>query len=442
MNQSKLSRRIFVFGSAAAMAGCATGRRPSLKQLGFKSPNEKLNVAAIGAGGKGGSDIMNCAGENVVALCDVDWDRAGGTFEKFPQAKKYKDFRVMLEKEKSIDACTVSTPDHIHAVAAMMCIKMGKHVYVQKPLTHTIYEARKLTEAARKYGVATQMGNQGHSEEGARQVCEMVWNGVIGPVREAHVWTNRPVWPQGIKEPLPAEPIPETVDWDLWLGPAPFRPHNHEYYPFNWRGWWDFGCGALGDMACHIMDAANWSLLLGAPTSVECVRQEGKNDQTGPIKSVIKFEFPQRGALCPVTLYWYDGGEMPPHPEGVSADTKLGDGRNGSMLIGDKGIITAGEYGGKPRLLPDEEMKDFKFPDEILTRSPGHTADWLRACKGGEPACSNFDYAGPFTENILLGNVALRCEGKLMWDTEKMKFTNNKKANEYVHMEYRKGWSL
>ncbi|MFH1740815.1 MAG: Gfo/Idh/MocA family oxidoreductase [bacterium] len=451
MNRKEVSRRIFLMSTGAVMAGCATGRAPSLKRLGYASPNEKLNVAAIGAGGKGSSDISKCgrAGENIVALCDVDWDRAAKTFDANPQAKRYKDFRVMLEKEPSIDACTVSTPDHMHAVAAAMAMRMGKHVYVQKPLTHTVYEARKLTEIARETGVATQMGNQGHSCEGVRQLCEMIWSGAIGQVREAHIWTNRPVWPQGIPEPFPEEPIPDTMAWDLWIGVAPMRPYNHGYAPHNWRGWWDFGCGALGDMACHIMDPANWALRLTNPTSIECVRQEGGNDQTGPLKSVIRYEFPERFGMCPITVYWYDGGELPPRPAGIGPDVKLGDGRNGSYFVGEKGILTTGEYGSNTRFLSEEQTKGYKMPDPIIPRIMGggdddyrQTLDWLQACKGGVPAASNFSYAGPFTEFVVLGNLALRCEGKVEWDTQKMKVTNNRQANNFVKMKYRKGWDL
>lgn len=443
MNNKKVTRRIFLMSSGAAMAGCATGGSKSLAKLGYESPNEKLNVAAIGAGGKGNSDIRACQGENVVALCDVDWDRAAGSVERFPKAKRYWDYREMLDKEPSIDAVTVSTPDHTHAPAAMACIKRGKHVFVQKPLTHTVYEARALAEAAREYGVATQMGNQGHSGNGVRELCEMIWDGAIGPIRETHIWTNRPVWPQGkITKPLPAQPIRDSLNWDLWLGKAPFREYNEGYLPHNWRGWWDFGCGALGDMGCHIMDPANWALRLCAPTSVECVSQVGKNDQTAPVKSVVRYEFPARQGMPPVTVYWHDGGNLPPRPEGIAKDVKLGDGSNGSLFIGDDGFLTTGEYGGNSRIIPEDKMNDYQKPAEIIPRTKGHANDWLQACKGGVAACSNFDYAGPFSETVLLGNLALRCEGKLLWDSENLRVTNNRQANKFVHTKYRKGWSL
>ncbi len=437
------TRRHFFFGSLAALSATDLAAKPaSLKQLGYKSPNEKLNVAGIGAAGKGASDIAACSRENIVALADVDWNRGAKTFEKYPNAKRYKDFRQMLDKEKGIDAVTVSTPDHMHAIAAMWAMERGIHVYVQKPLTRTIWEARMLAQAARKYKVATQMGNQGHSNEGARQLCEMIWAGEIGAVREVHAWTNRPIWPQGIEKPLPEEPVPSTMDWDVWLGGSEKRPYNSGYAPFKWRGWYDFGCGALGDMACHILDAANWSLRLGAPSSIECVRQEKKNPYTYPTKSIIKFDFPARGSMPPVTIYWYDGGLLPKRPEGLGPDVKLGEGNNGSLFVGEKGFITTGTYGAKTRLVPDEKMKGYKFPDPFLTRSPGHANDWIRACKGGERACSNFDYAGPFTEWILLGTMALRFEGKLQWDSKNMKVTNNAQANKLVKPVYRKGWKL
>ena len=440
------SRRYFFLGSAAALAATQLEGKstPSLKRLGYKSPNEKLNIAAIGAGGKGHSDIMGCSRENIVALADVDWDSAAKTFQQFPKAKQYKDYREMLDKQRNdIDAVIVATPDHTHAIAAMWAMERGKHVYCQKPLTRTVYEARMLTEAARKRKVATQMGNQGHSNEGARRLCEMIWAGEIGAVKEVHAWTDRPIWPQGIDRPLPEEKAPDTMSWDLWIGSAPSRPYNSKYAPFNWRGWYDFGCGALGDMACHILDSVNWALMLDAPLSVECIQIEGRNDQTFPTKSVVRFDFGARGNMPPVSVYWYEGGLKPKVPEGLPADVKLGDekdGSNGSLFIGEKGFITTGTYSDGTRLVPDGRMQDYVFPAKLLTRSPGHYQDWIRACKGGEPACSNFDYSGPFTEWVALGVIAQRSEGKLMWDSAKLKITNNSAANKYVKPYVRKGW--
>lgn len=456
MSENKVSRRVFMMSSAAALTtvGCTTvGKQSaepvtyspiqSLKKLGYKSPNEKLNLAAIGAGGKGGSDIGAPGNtENVVALCDADWRRASGSFRAFPDAKKYRDFRVMLDKEKTLDAVTVSTPDHVHAVAAMACMQRGLGVYVQKPLTRTIWEARQLKLAAQKYGVATQMGNQGHSSDGIRECCELIWAGAIGQVREVHAWSNRPIWPQGIPHMLDAQEVPENIDWDLWLGPAPYRPYNEGYAPFKWRGWYDFGAGALGDMACHILDAPNWSLQLTAPTSVHCIKIEGKNEQTFPNKSIIKFEFPARGSFDPVTVYWYDGGWLPPRPHDIPDDYRLGDGDNGSFFVGEKGYLTTGTYAGGTRLYPESLNKEWqgKAP-KLLPRSPGHHRDWVRACKGQAPeSCSNFDYAAPFTEWILAGVVSLHFEEELLYDGEKMQFLNNKEANQYVKPDFRKGW--
>lgn len=475
MGYKSISRRTFLMGTAATMAGCATYPLKGRRRVRYKSPGEKLNIAGIGVGGKGRADMEGCSGENIVALCDVDWDRAAESFNKYPNAKRYKDFRVMLEKQKDIDAVVVTTPDHTHYVAAMTAMQLGKHVYVQKPLTHDIWEARMLKKAARKYKVATQMGNQGHSGEDVRQFCEMIWSGAIGDVREAHIWTNRPIWPQGIPRPLPPTAIPDYIDWDLWLGPAPYRPYSGPYKgrfvgyegekelgyaPFAWRAWWDFGCGALGDMACHIMDPCNWALNLIDPISVKVVEQEGANSQTAPISSTLKYKFPARehpvpgrGMMPPLTVYWYDGGNLPPRPEGVAENEILGDldlekpwaqGINGSFVIGDKGVATVGEYGGNPRLVPEAVNKDYTPPPKTIKRVIDNDPykDWIQACKGGDPACSNFDYAGPFTEVVLLGNLALRTGKKVKWNAKRMKATNVPEANQYIRSEYRKGWSV
>jgi predicted dehydrogenase len=512
-----ISRRHFFYGSllAGAVPSGGFGSTPSLKLMGYKSPNEKLNIASIGAGGKASSDIRGCAPtENIVALCDVDDKQAANIYKQFEKPPKYKDFRKMLDKEsKGIDAVIVTIPDFMHAVAAMACMERGKHVYVQKPLTRTIWEARMLTEAAAKYKVATQMGNQGYSNEGTRQCAEMVWAGEIGDVHTVHAWTDRPIWPQGLTEIPPSSPPPETLDWDLWLGCAQPRPYvkggegypnnfgGNFYQPFNWRGFFDFGCGALGDMACHILGAPNLALKLGAPTSVECIKKEGASPFMFPKASTIKFEFPARGSMPAVTLFWHDGMKQNPKIDGVPEGELLGDipspprqgGRrgpaaegaqappppppspfvgpvfnyeqfsammaaakesgtpprmpspDGSLFIGDKGMITTGTYGENTRLLPVEKMKEYRFPPELLTRSPSgqnaHYRDWIRACKGGEPSCSNFSIAGPFTEWIVMAVISLRVEGKLEWDPAKMRFTNNNEANKYVKPLYRKGWA-
>jgi len=517
--QNGISRRYFFYGSllAGAVPAAGFGSKGSLKALGYKSPNEKLNIASIGAGGKAASDIRGCAQtENIVALCDVDEVRAKPIYEHFAKAPKYKDFRQMLDKENSnIDAVIVTVPDHMHAAAAVHAMERGKHVYVQKPLAHTIWECRQLQETAAKYKVATQMGNQGYSNEGTRQCAEMVWAGEIGNVTEVHAWTNRPVWPQGIQEMPAPSPVPSTLDWDLWLGVASQREYSDKYLPFNWRGFFDFGCGALGDMACHILGAPNMALKLGAPVSVECVKQEGKSKYYYPAKSVIRFDFPARGPMPPVKIFWYDGLKEQPDIPGVPAGEILGDlprrrtaaqrqaqaaggsqmqprenqiigqvfqqsffdqleeekpaerpagsaaapadpnakldaqvsrmisvGSNGSLFVGDKGMITTGTYGENTRLLPVEKMRGYEFPSEFLTRSPGHYRDWIRAAKGGDPACSNFNVSAPFTEWITLGVLALRFEGKLEWDSERMRITNNAEANKLIRPSFRKGWTL
>src|SRR5690242_21482469 len=449
MAQDGFSRRHFFYGAllAGAVPAGGFGSTPSLKMLGYKSPNEKLNIAAIGAGGKGYTDITQCAQtENIVAFADPDEKRAAKTFQEFPNVPKYKDFRQMLDKEaKHIDAVTVSTPDHMHGTCAMWAMERGKHVYCQKPLTRTVWEARELTRAAEEFGVATQMGNQGYSNEGARQCCEILWSGAIGDVRELHAFTNRPLsyWPQG-PDVVPTEaPIPATLDWEVWLGGSEYRPYSPAYAPHNWRGFPDFGCGAIGDMACHIMGTPNMALRLTHAISVETVMQEGKSKYTFPSKQVIRFDFPARGSMPPVAVYWHDGLEKQPEIQGVPATELLGDSDvNGSVFIGDKGIVTTGCYGERTRLLPAEKMKDYKLPPPVLTRSPGHYRDWIRAAKGGDPSCSNFGVAGPFVQWMLLGVISMRFEGKLMWDAEKGQFTNNKEANNFLKPNFRKGWKF
>jgi len=455
----KLTRRHFFYGTllTGAIPTAGFGSTPSLKFMGYKSPNEKLNIASIGAGGKAASDIQGCSSENIVALADPDDKRAARMFKLHENVPKYKDFRRMFDKEaKNIDAVIVAIPDFMHATAAMWAMERGKHVYVQKPLTRTIWEARTLTAAAAKYKVASQMGNQGYSNEGTRQCAEMIWAGEIGNVTEVHAWTNRPIWPQGLTEVPKEAPVPDTLDWDTWLGISSMRPYSPEYLPMNWRGYFDWGCGALGDMACHILGAPNMALMLGAPASVECVHQEGTSSFTYPKKSVIRFDFPARGSMPPVKIFWYDGMEgTPPRPRGLDESELLGDPppkagtnvapssvSNGSLFVGDKGFITTGTYGQYTRLLPAEKMKDYKFPAPLLTRSPGHYRDWIRAAKGGDPSCSNFSVAGPFTEWILLGVLALRFEGKLEWDSAKMRVTNNPEVNQYLKPKVRKGWQI
>jgi predicted dehydrogenase len=421
---------------------------------GYLAPSEKVNVAGIGAGGMGGGDIATVArlGANIVALCDVDEARAAGSFKAFPAARKYKDFRELIDREaNNIDAVTVGTPDHVHAVAAMAAIRAGKHVYCQKPMTHTLRECRELTTAARSAGVATQMGNQGHATEGARLTNEWIQAGVIGEVREVHVWSDRAgrLWKQGVGRPSETPPIPSTLDWNLWLGPIQERPYHPAYVPANWRGWWDFGTGALGDMGCHIIDHPVWSLKLGMPTVVESrttldgtLLDDGKrNFETYPIAAIIHYEFPARGDLPPVRMTWYDGGLMPPTPPEMPQGGRLND--NGVLYVGSKGKMYHSSHGGMPQLLPAELHEEAAKVPKTMPRSPGHYQEWVLACKGGPRPVSNFDYAGPLTEIVLLGVLALRAPGvRLEWDAENLKVKNAPELDPFVHVEYRKGWTL
>jgi len=436
--RSGVSRRRFLGGAAAAFAFTFVPGRAW-------GANEKLNVAGVGVGGMGKNNVRGCKDENIVALCDVDADYASEAFKEFPGAKAWTDYRKMLDDQKNIDAVIVATPDNTHAVIAMDAMKRGKHVYVQKPLTRTVYEARMLTEAARAYKVATQMGNQGHSGDGVRTICEWIWDGAIGEVREVHAWTNRPVWPQGIDRPTDTPPAPATLNWDLWVGPSPMRPYHPAYLPFKWRGWWDFGGGALADMACHVIDPVFWALKLKYPTSVIADAPQ-VNHETFPKESTVTYEFPEREGMPAVTLYWYDGGRKPPRPAALEEGRRLEQASSNVLFIGSKGVLRCGEYGDSPRLIPESRMQEYKRPEPSLPRiNMSHEQDWVRACKGGVAACSNFDYSGPLTETVVMGNLALRPEvlgKKLLWDGANMKVTNNDKANEYVNLPYREGWSL
>lgn len=440
------SRRSFIRKAAASIGAFTIVPRYVLGGAGNTAPSEKLNIAAVGVGGMGRNNIKNCERENIVALCDVDWDYAAAQFENYPKAKRYKDYRVMLEKEKGIDAVIVATPDHTHAGPAMMAIQLGKHVYVQKPMTYSVEEARKLTEAAREAGVATQMGNQGHSGEGVRLVREWIQAGAIGGVREVHIWTNRPFgrwsWPQGVERPQERPAAPAKMDWDLWLGPAPVRPYHPCYHPSKWRGWLDFGTGALGDMGCHIFDTPFWALDLGAPESVEAASTP-VNSETYPVASMVTYKFAARGQMPAVTMTWYDGGLKPPRPEELEPGRRMGTEDGGVLFVGEKGTLVAGTTGGSPRLIPETKMQAYERPAKTIPRIEGtHEQNWIDACKGGPAACSNFDYAGPMTEMVLLGCVAIRAGEKLYWDAENMKVTNVPDANEFVHRVYRSGWTL
>ncbi|MHC4676841.1 MAG: Gfo/Idh/MocA family protein [Planctomycetota bacterium] len=442
----KISRREFVGGAAAAAMAFTIVPRYVLGGPGNTPPSEKLNIAGIGVGGQGDHDISQVDSENIVALCDVDEQRAAEAFNRYPKAKKYRDFRKMLEKEKNIEAVVIATPDHTHAVATIMALKMGKHVYCEKPLTHTIHEVRTVTKAAREAKVVTQMGNQNQAIEGPRLLCEWIWDGAIGPVREVHVWTYRPagMWPQGVDRPKDIPAMPSTLDWDLWLGPAPYRPYHPDYVPFKWRGWYDFGTGTLGDMGSHNIAPIFQALKLKYPTSVEA-RSTEMYPETYPLASIVRYDFPARG--------WYDSGLMPFKPEELE-DTRLLPWEDGIVFVGDKGKLAAEGWGAQSvRLIPETKMKEYKKPPKTLPRSIGHYKEWVKACKDGTPTGSDFEFAGLVTEACLLGNIAIRTgkkrpwgqaliRKKLNWDGPNMKFTNVSEANEYIHCQYRRGWTL
>lgn len=435
----RTTRRQHLKSMAAASVGAWIGT-----SRGYAgSANEKLNVGIIGAGGKGESNILGVLTENIVAICDVDEKRAEKGFKTARKAKQYKDFRQMLDDQPGLDAVMVSTPDHTHAAAALAAMRLGKHVYCEKPLAHSIYEARLMRQVAKEQKVATQMGNQGHAGSNLRDAVKLVQAGGLGKVREFYAWTNRPSWAQGIDRPAESEPVPPTLDWDLWLGPAPERPYHSAYCPFSWRGWWDFGTGALGDMACHIADLGFWALELEYPTSVEA-ESSGVNSETAPKWSIIRFEFPERGALPPVTFTWYDGGKKP-DPALVGL-TELP--ANGSILVGDKATLyVPDEYGRTSQVIP-RDAKDTKPEPKaasqlaIIAVAATHYREWIAACKGGPPALSNFDYAALLTEVILLGNVALRTGQRIEWDGKAMAATNCPAAAAIVRPEFRSGWGL
>ncbi|MBL8237204.1 MAG: Gfo/Idh/MocA family oxidoreductase [Bryobacterales bacterium] len=505
-----MNRRYFFFGSvlAGAVPAAGFGSVPSLRALGYKPFYDKLNVAAVGCGGQGGVILNNAAQtENIVALCDVDDNRAAANFQKFSKQPKYKDFRVMLDKEgKNIDAITVGIPDHMHATVALNAMQRGKHVYVEKPLTRTVWEARLLRDAAVKYKVATQMGNQGYSHEAIRATAEMIWSGVIGDVTEVHASSTPGTHPTGYRQPAAEASVPANVNWDLWLGSANMRAFSPDYVPYNWRGFFDFGTGQLGNWGIHALGPVHLALQLGAPSSVELLSQENQSKWTFPSRAVLKFDFPQRGGLPPVSIFWHDsavadapdaykvpgvtdelvlprsgnlsdkGRGAAPRMDPAEAAARrafanrdpnaprIGAGGpgvkvfgdqgprpqpkpgvltgNGAVFVGSKGLLSTVERGEGVKLLPENRWKDYTLPPPLLTRSPGHMTDWVRACKGGDMSCSDFSISVPYAEWVLLGVIAFRVPGKLMWDSKAMRFTNSEAANKLLRPEFRKGWEL
>ena len=443
MRDQQITRRTFLGDATATGLAFTIVPRHVLGGRGYRAPSDTLNVACIGAGGRGAASVRGVSGENVYALCDVDDDSARQMMTRFPDAKRYRDFRVMLETEgANIDAVTVATPDHTHATASMMAMQMGKGVYCEKPLARTIWEVRQLSAAAQRYGVATQMGNQGHANEGTRQIREWVEAGAIGTVHTVELWTNRPIWPQAINRPLEQYHVPSTLDWDLWLGPAPERPYHPAYAPFRWRGWWDFGTGALGDIACHSMDASFWALQLGYPTRIEAETTQLFRE-TAPAVSRIVYDFPARGNLPPVKVVWRDGNLSPPRPAEIGDGQRWPIDSSGQMWIGDEGKLFAGIYGEDPRLLDPDRHADVMAnpPAEKYARSEGPHAEWIAACKGGQRAGSSFaEHSGPLTQMVLLGNLAVRTGRVLELDPATGRVTNVTVPEELIRPEYRDGW--
>ncbi len=445
-----LSRRRFMGGAAAAAAvlagGCGhfktvTVVPPHVLGKGHTAPSDRLNIAGVGIGGQGRGDLRNLARleQNIVALCDVDWDLAAKTFKKYPKAARYRDFRVMLEKEhKNIDAVVVATPDHMHAPVSMAAMKTGKHVYCEKPLTHTVAESRQMARVAGEQKVASQMGNQGQASEEVRVISEYIKAGAIGKVRQVHVWCDRPrggyPWPQAIERPKEKPDVPPELSWDLWLGVAPKRPYHPAYHPFKWRGWLDFGTGALGDIGCHKFHPIFRILDLGYPTRIEPYTTE-LHDDTWPLVSMIKYTFPARSRKYPeLQLIWYDGMLRPPRPKELEPERERGYGN--TLYVGDDGKML------NSRIIPESKHKAFPKPAETLPRSIGHFEEFVRACQGGEPAGADFSYASLVNETVMLGNAALLAQRKLDYDHEKMTFTNYPQADRFLSKTYRKGWMV
>jgi predicted dehydrogenase len=434
--QTTFSRRNFIGTTAAAAAGISIIPSHAVAGLGHIPPSDKLNIAGIGVGGKGFTNLRNMPNQNIVALCDVDWDYANKVFEAYPKAKKWKDYRQMLEKQKNIDAVVIATPDHTHALPAAAAMELGKHVYLQKPLTHSVWESRYLTDLARRTGVVTQMGNEGHSNDTVYEVAEIVQSGCLGVVAEAHVWTNRPIWRQGMPQPLKEVEVPNTLDWDLFIGPAKMRPYNPEYHPWIWRGWWDYGTGALGDMGCHLLDVPNYALQLGAPKAFQA-SSSLVNTESAPVSAQVTYLFPARKnlpycALPELKLTWYDGGLMPPRPFDLPFDAPMDPG-GGFMFVGSEATLIAEAYGAKWKVYKngEEYIPETKVTLERIPDDPNgggrHEMHFVNCCKNGGKPSSSFEYSGPFNEMVVMGNLAVRMQSlkkTLFWDSENMKVTN------------------
>lgn len=444
----RLTRRRFLCATTTAAGSVWVVPGSVLGLNGAQPPSRRLDLACIGVGGRGGANLSACASENIVALCDVDQARAEAAWAKFPKAKRYQDFRRLFDELASqIDAVIVSTPDHTHAVAVMRAIKEGKHVYCEKPLAHSIAEVRAIQAAARQHRVVTQLGNQGHSANSIRRFHQMIHSGAIGPVREVHAWCgSRYTKVHELERAKQEMPVPGGLDWDLWLGPAPYRPYNACYLPGRWRGWLAFGTGVIGDWVCHVVDPVFWALDLGAPTTIQAQVTDydpNLHGETCPPGTIVTYQFPAKGPRPAVRLIWYDGVSRPSRLPELDNE-KLPD--IGALVIGDKGKILYGSHGAAQcRIIPDEKLEEYRQTEQpsSLPKSPGHHAEWLRACKGGPPASAGFDYGGPLTELALLGIIAFRLPGTaLQWDAAQMRFTHSVEANRYLSRPYRPGWSL
>ena len=431
-----MKRRDFVRNIGTSGLALTVIPSAAVSGLGHTAPSDKLNIAGIGIGGKGKVNLRNMVDQNIVALCDCDYDYADKVFKTYPKAKKYMDYREMLDKQKDIEAVVIATPDHTHALQAAAAMELGKHVYLQKPLTHSVWESRHLTELAQKTGVVTQMGNEGHSGDTVYEVAEVVQSGCLGTIREAHVWTNRPIWRQGMPKPPEEVKVPDTLDWDLFIGPAKMRPYNPEYHPWIWRGWWDYGTGALGDMGCHLLDVPNYALKLGHPIAFQA-SSSLVNTESAPVSAKVSYNFPARKnlsylALPELELIWYDGGLMPSRPYDLPNDAPMNPG-GGFMFIGSEATLIAESYGNKwkvykngEEIIPQTRVTLERIPDH--PKGGGrHEMNFVECCKtGGKPA-SNFDYAGPFNEMVVMGNLAVRMQSlqkTLLWDSENMRITN------------------
>ena len=441
--RSGVSRRHVLQGAAATAAGVMIVPRRVLGGRGYQAPSDTLNIASVGIGGKGTSDIAACDHENIVALCDIDFERGSRTINNFPDLPRYRDYRVMLERERNIDAVTISTPDHMHAFVALAAMQLGKHVFVQKPLTRTLEECRLLMKVAQDKGVVTQMGNQGNAGDGTRKIHEWLEAGLIGNVGRIEYWTNRPVWPQAIDRPTEAHNVPPHVDWDLWLGCAPYRPYHPDYYhPFNWRGWWDFGTGALGDIACHSMDAAFTAFDLGTPESVvaEVTRLY---EETAPAASRITYEFAAKGSRGPITVIWRDGQLSPPRHPMFDGET-WPPMNSGQLYVGERGLLMADIYGNRPRLFPSKlnEQVEADPPPQKYPRTEGIHRQWTEACKGnGKCGSSIPEHSGPLTEMVLLGNLALRTSEIVRWKPQQGT-AGSEATDALITGTYKSGWNL